>query len=230
VRVAVHQPQYLPWLGYFDKMDRVDCLVLLDDVQFETNDWQNRSRIKTATGWQWLTVPVRHRFPQPLAEVRVDTSAPWRRKHLAALVANYRSAPAFDAHRPFFETLYAREWGLLLDVSLAGLTYLAGALGIATRLVRASTLGLPGGLRATERLVEICRRLGADTYLSGAGARAYLELERFGAAGIAVPFQAFACPVYPQRHGAFQPDLSVVDLLFNCGKDSLAVLRGESGR
>jgi hypothetical protein len=230
VRVAVHQPQYLPWLGYFDKMDRVDCFVLLDDVQFKKNEWQNRNRIRTAAGWQWLTVPVRHRFPQRIAEVLVDGQAPWRRKHLAALVASYGVAPAFPVHRPFFADLYARDWSRLVDVSVTALTYLAGALGITTKLTLASTLALPDSIRATERLVAICRTLGADAYLSGAGGREYLDVERFEQAGIRVAFQAFRCPTYPQRFGAFEPNLSVVDLLFNCGPASLAILRGEAGR
>ncbi len=230
MKVAVHQPQYLPWLGYFDKMDRVDCFVLLDDAQFEKNEWQNRNRIKTATGWQWLTVPVLHRFPQRIAEVRIHDAAPWRRKHLQALIGNYGGAPDFETHRPFLEELYAREWRLLLDVALAALAYLAGALGVTTKLVLASTLGLPEGARATERLVAICRALGADTYLSGAGGHEYLEVERFERDGVRVVFQAFECPVYPQRFGAFEPNLSVVDLLFNCGRRSLDVLRREAGR
>jgi len=225
VRVAIHQPQYLPWLGYFDKMDRADCFVLLDDVQFKKNEWQNRNRIKTAAGWQWLTVPVLHRFPQRIAEVRIDGAAPWPRKHWRALLANYAGAPAFEPHRAFFAELYARDWQRLAELSGAALEYLVGALGITTRLVPASALDLPPGVMATDRLVAICRALGADTYVSGSGAHDYLEVERFHRAGIALEFQAFACPVYPQRFGAFEPNLSVVDLLFNCGARSLAVLR-----
>ena len=230
MRVAVHQPQYLPWLGYFDKMDRVDCFVLLDDVQFTKNEWQNRNRIKTASGWQWLTVPVLHRFRQPISAVRINDTAPWRRKHRQALLANYAGAPAFESHRPFVAELYGREWERLVDLSLAALTYLAAALGIGTKLLPASALGLPDATDATARLIAIGRALGADTYLSGAGGRGYLDVGRFERAGIGVAFQTFECPVYPQRFGAFEANLSIVDLLFNCGERSLAVLRGEAGR
>jgi WbqC-like protein family len=226
MRVAIHQPQYLPWLGYFDKMDRADCFVILDDVQFKKNEWQNRNRIKTPAGWQWLTVPVRHRFPQRISEVRLDGAAPWPRKHLGALVANYSGAPAFERHRPFLEESFARPWDRLLDLSLGTLGYLMGALGIETKLVLASALDPAPAENATDRLIAICRAVGADTYLSGTGGRDYLDAPRFDRAGLRVEVQAFRCPVYPQRFGGFEPNLSIVDLLFNCGAESLAILRG----
>jgi hypothetical protein len=223
--VAIHQPQYLPWLGYFDKMDQVDCFVLLDDVQFKKNEWQNRNRIKTAAGWQWLTVPVLHRFPQRIREVRINQTDPWSRKHLQALVSNYASAPFFDLHRPFFEEIYAREWTLLLDLNLATIAYLAEALGIRTKVVTASSLPVPADMEATERLIAICQAVGATTYLSGVGGRGYLDLARFEETGIRVLFQAFQTRPYPQCFGAFVPDLSIVDLMFNCNEHGVEILR-----
>ena len=225
MKVAIHQPQYLPWLGYFDKMDQADCFVLLDQVQFKKNEWQNRNRIKTADGWQWLTVPVHHCFPQRISEVAVNNAVPWPRKHLRALTLNYASAPAFEAHRAFLEEVYGHEWKRLAELTRETLRYLVDALGIRTRLLSASSLDLPEGESSTARLVSICRALGADTYLSGIGGRDYLELDRFAEAGIAVAFQAFECAPYPQRFGPFEPNLSIVDLLFNCGGASLGVLR-----
>ena len=233
MKVAIHQPQYLPWLGYFDKMDQVDGFVLLDTVQFKKNEWQNRNRIKTASGWQYLTVPVFHRFPQRISEVRINNAAPWSRKHLQALISNYSGAPFFDVHRPFFEEVYHREWNLLIDLNLRILDYLVEALGVQTKLVLASSLraginpappeGLPG--EKTDRLIAICQALGADTYLSGIRGKGYLDLGRFEEAGIQVLFQAFQCPWYPQRFGPFESNLSIVDLLFNCGSGSLKIIR-----
>lgn len=225
MKVAIHQPQYLPWLGYFDKMDQADCFVLLDDVQFTKNEWQNRNRIKAAADWQWLTVPVLHRFPQRINEVRINQADPWSRKHLRTLVSNYTSAPFFNLHRPFFEEIYAREWTLLLDLNLVAITYLVEALGIRTKLVLASSLPVPAGVEATERLIAICRAVGGDTYLSGVGGRGYLDLALFEEAAIQIVFQAFHTRPYPQRFGAFVPDLSAVDLLFNCDSDSLRIIR-----
>lgn len=228
MKVAIHQPQYLPWMGYFDKMDRVDCFVLLDDVQFKKNEWQNRNRIKTASGWQWLTVPVFHRFPQHISEVRIDKAAPWARKHFQALMSHYVAAPFFDVYRPFFKEVYAGEWTLLADLNRVILTYLVEALEIKTKILLSSSLVLPDDVAATERLVAICQVLGADTYLSGTGGRDYLDLNCFEQVGIQICFQAFQCLPYPQRFGAFVPDLSIVDLLFNCGPQSLRILRDMS--
>ena len=227
MKVGIHQPQYLPWLGYFDKMAQVDYFVLLDDVQFKKNEWQNRNRLKTAAGWQWLTVPVFHRFPQRILDVRINNAVPWPRKHLQAMIANYASTPFFQVHRRFFEEMYAREWTLLRDLNQTILSYLAEALGMHAKLVLASSLALPVQATATERLIAICHALGADTYLSGSAGRNYVNVERFEQAGLRLLFQAFQCPLYPQRFGAFVPNLSIVDLLFNCGDRSLQVLRNE---
>ena len=225
--VAIHQPQYLPWVGYFDKMDRVDAFVLLDTVQFKKNEWQNRNRIKTPEGWQWLTVPVLQRFPQRIDEVRIPAGDPWARKHWQALQTHYGAARFFAPHAPFLTDCYGRPWERLVDLTCHLIAHLAAALGIRARLVRAGAESFPED--PTGRLVAICRWLGASTYLAGHDGAAYMDLAQFTAAGIAVRTQAFTCPVYPQRYGAFQPDLSVVDLLFNCGPKSLARVRSQRG-
>ncbi len=96
--VSVHQPQYLPWLGYFDKIERSDIFVFLDNVQFKKNEWQNRNKIKTSEGWQWLSVPVIHKFMQKISEVKINNTVWWGKKHLNALVTNYSKAPFFKDH------------------------------------------------------------------------------------------------------------------------------------
>jgi hypothetical protein len=222
MRVAVHQPQYLPWSGLFDKIDQADCFVVLDTVQYEKNEWQNRNRIKTPQGWCWLTVPVHYRFPQRLGEVTVAQDG-WQRTHWRTMTQSYRKAPFFDRYAPLLEPLYTTTWQGLVDLNLASMTRLAEGLGLgwAPRLASEMTLtDEPNG-----RLIDICRQVGADVYLAGSGSRHYLDQARFAAAGIAVEFQQFEHPVYPQLYGPFEPALSTVDLLFNCGPDSLAVLR-----
>ncbi len=221
--VAIHQPQYLPWLGYFDKMDRADVFVLLDNVQYKKNEFINRNRIKSAAGWQWLTVPVRFHFPERIDQVAIHAGVNWRHQHAQALLTNYGRAPYFTSYRPFFDDLLSRPWERLCDLNAHAVRGLAELLGIRREMPLASAWAL--GEDPTGRLVDICRRVGADTYLSGAGGQDYLDLSQFEAAGIRVEFQAFEHPAYPQRFGPFEPFMSVVDLLFNCGEESLEVIR-----
>lgn len=224
--VSVHQPQYLPWLGYFDKIDRSDRFVILDTVQYKKNEFQNRNKIKTAQGWQWLTVPVRYRFPQCICEVPINNDTNWRHKHRQALLTNYAKAAYFERFMPAFEGMLAQDWNHLHELNAQTVRILMDAFGIHTPVERAPDQGLSED--PTGRLVDICCRAGADTYLSGASGQGYLDLDQFEAAGIRVAFQDYDHPEYPQRFGAFEPYMSAVDLLFNCGPDSLEIIR--SGR
>lgn len=219
---AIHQPQYLPWLGYFEKMLKADVFCYLDTVQFEKNDWQNRNRIRTAAGWQWLTVPVGYRYPQTIAEVPVAAGT-WARRHLQALRSSYGRAPYFGRYIPLFEEALRREWTSLCALNLHLLEILRGALGISTPTVRAAEI--PAATEPNRRLVDICRALGADTYLAGAGAAAYMDPACFARHGLHVQAQEFRHPVYPQRFDGFVSHLSVVDLLFNCGPESADIIR-----
>ncbi|MEW6750746.1 MAG: WbqC family protein [Candidatus Latescibacterota bacterium] len=226
---AIHQPQFMPWLGYFDKMDRADAFVLLDTVQFKKNEFQNRNRIKTAQGPMWLTVPVTYRFPQRIGEVGVDRSGDWRRRHLQALRTNYARAAWWEESAASLEEVYGPDWESLAPLNAASIAYLRSRLGIATPLHWASRLGVHSE-EPTARLVEICRLLGADTYLAGAGGRDYMDLEAFARAGVTVLVQEYEHPVYPQCFGAFTSHLSALDLVLNCGPDSLDILRrGRAG-
>lgn len=222
--VAIHQPQYLPWLGYFGKIDKADIFVLLDDVQYKKNEWQNRNKIRTAKGWQWITVPVRYRFKDKINQVKIDSNRDWRGDHYKTLTTYYNKAPYFKNYEPFFKTAYTADWEYLIDINIHFIENLVKWLGITTKLVKASELKLKG--QKTGRLVEICKSLEADTYLSGKGGREYLDLNQFEKEGIKVLFQDFNCPVYKQVYNDFEPFMSVVDLLFNCGDKSLEVLRG----
>ncbi|MGH7275141.1 MAG: WbqC family protein [Nitrospiria bacterium] len=223
MRVAIHQPQYLPWLGYFDKVDQVDLFVMLDNVQFKKNEWQNRNRIKTAQGWQWMTVPVFHQYPEKIGDIRINNQVDWKRKHLHAVQTNYNRSPYFRDYYPFFEDLYKKEWPALSVLNCNIIEYLMGILGIKRKILLSSQMKLRDG--PTERLIDICRAVGADTYLTGKGGENYLDLDRFEEANINVELQSFEHPVYPQLYGPFEPALSVIDLLFNCGPQSLDILR-----
>ncbi|HZM00228.1 MAG TPA: WbqC family protein [Planctomycetota bacterium] len=222
---TMHQPEHLPWLGFFDKLRQCDVFVLLDTVQFARRDFQNRNRIKSPDGALWLTVPVASKgsFDQAIEDVEIVNDRDWRRKCWSAMQHNYARAPFFGDHQPFFEELYQREWTRLVDLNLTLIRYLAGQLGLGARLVTASELGIRdrGG---TSVALACARAVGADTYLSGAFGRDYLDATQFAEASIAVRFQDFQHPTYSQQFGEFLPRLSAIDLLFNCGPESRAVI------
>ena len=222
--VAIHQPQFLPWLGYFDKLDRSDVFCLLDTVQYKKNEFQNRNRIKTADGWQWLTVPVTYRFPQRIYEVGVNQTVDWQRKHLQALKTNYRKAPFFDTYIGKFEKFYQQPFELLAEVNVECIKLLMDLLGLKSKVVLSSSLQVETE-DPTLRLVEICQTLDGDTYLSGRDGAKYMDLDTFHGHRIEIIFQDFNHPDYPQCYGPFEPNLSVVDLLFNCGPESLNIIR-----
>ena len=222
--LAAHQPQFAPWLGYFDKLDRADVFVLLDNVQFKKNEWQNRNRIKGSGGPQWLTVPVSGDFGRKIAELDIASRQNWPERHLKTLRTCYGRAPHYEATFSRYESVACRPWKKLADLNIQLLHDLLAQIGLERRILLASELG-PLPEDRDERLIELCRELGAETYLAGAGGRDYMELERYRAAGIEVVFQEYRHPAYPQLFGDFAPNLSVLDLLFNCGPRSMEIIR-----
>ena len=222
--ITIHQPQYLPWLGYLDKIDKADVFVILDNVQFKKNEWQNRNRIKTAQGCQWITVPVLYRLPEKINEVRINNKTNWSRKHLQALITNYSKSTYFDNYKSFFEDIFSHSWDRLVDINIEIIKFLISALELKTKLVMASDL--KPRKEPTERLIDICKILNGNKYLAGNDGNKYMNLELFDKEGIEVIFQDFKHPVYNQLFGDFEPYLSAIDLLFNCGDNSLEILRG----
>ena len=219
MKCAIHQPQYMPWLGYFDKMAHVDVFVLLDDVQFKKNEWQNRNRIRTSSGsgWQWLTVPVLHEFGQAISEVKLNSVIDWKSQHIRALETNYGRADRFKQYWPVLRPLYEQDWQSLGELNIACVRLLADILGIKTPVVMASTLALTS--TKTQRLIDICRAVNCDEYLAGAGAEAYMNFDEFDAAGLNVKIQHYTHPTYSQLWAKsaeqFISHLSAVDYLFN---------------
>ena len=223
--LAAHQLHYLPWLRYFHKVANAETFVVLDNIQFNKNGWQNRNKIKTAQGAALLTVPIIQKFQQQLSEVQIDTKQPWRRKHWGAIESSYQKAPYFKEHENFFRGVYENSWETLNKLNYEIFFYALKALGIKTKVVRSSDLPLKG--EATERLVGICKELGAKAYLTGAYAtQVYLDSGLFEREGIELLLQEFKCPEYPQLfpEAGFIPELSIVDLLFNSGPKSLETL------
>jgi len=230
MKVAISQPTYLPWIGYFDLIDQVDAFIFLDSVQFEKQSWQQRNRIKTPKGLQWLTVPVmfRGRFGQLIHQVEIREAGFWR-DHLHAIDLNYRRAPFFD--RYFGELglrLMCEPGTRLVDVNARLIRWFLDVLGIRTRILFSSDLKQPG--KRTELLCNLCSTLRATQYLSPLGAAGYLLEEKDRPLGeeIEVVFQNYEHPQYRQLFPPFCPHACVLDLLFNEGDRSLEILR--SGR
>jgi hypothetical protein len=229
VIAAIHQPHYIPWLRYVHKIASCDVFVLLDDAQFNKNGWQNRNWVKGPQGPILLTVPVRDSSFKPINQVEINPQAAWKEKHWKTLALHYGKAPYFRTYAESFEEIYRSNWSHLAELNLRIVRTVVDALGLRTTLVRSSELGVPG--QGTGRLVEICRRVGATQYLSGAYAASnHFDADAFGEAGIEVRVQTWQCPQYSQLYpsAGFLPNLSAVDLLFNEGPRSLSLLLQQS--
>ncbi|HEX2565635.1 MAG TPA: WbqC family protein [Burkholderiales bacterium] len=230
--VAIHQPHFLPWLGYLHRMAQAGLFVILDHVQFERGNYQNRTRIRMGEEARWLTVPVvqrsqKERIVDKEVDNRLEGDRWWPRVHFGTLRHAYRDAGYFGAYGPALQDILQRRWEKLADLNQALLDMLRDAFGIRTPLVRSSALQLEGA--KSELILNICREVGADTLLAGfGGSRTYLDAEAFARAGVRIAYHEFEHPVYKQAGAApFIPGLSSIDLLFNCGPQSARVLLGE---
>jgi hypothetical protein len=227
VIVSIAQPAYLPWLGYFHRLGVSDLHVVLDNVQFGggKDNFTNRNRVRAQDCPAWLTVPVRTKGRSDdlgIDRLEIADDQRWARKHWALLSRAYARAPHFGEHAQFFRDTYDRPWKLLVDLVEHVTAYLLNAFEMHTRRVRSSELHVPG--TKSELILNLCAELGATRYLSGPLGRDYLDLDQFHARNIAVSFHEYRHPVYPQCQSGFEPFMSAVDLLFNCGRDSRSIL------
>lgn len=225
--LALLQPGYLPWAGFFDQILRSDVFLLYDDVQFDKNGWRNRNRIKTADGPRWLTVPVltSGRSAQRILDVCIDNRVPWARKHLGTIRQGYAHASHFEGCFSELEKVLRRNWVRLVDLDIALIEWLCEKLGLRKPDGRSSAVeGLdvedPSG-----RIVDLCERFGARRYLTGDSARNYLNTDRFSEKNIEVVWQSYLHPRYHQQFDGFVPFLSVLDLLLNEGPEARNVLK-----
>lgn len=231
--VAAHQPHYLPWLGYLDKLAKCDVFVVMDDLQYEAQNFQNRNRIKLNHGPHWIGVPLlRGSQTDRILDKRIDNTGRggrhhWQQRTWRTLVTHYGRAPHFERYAPALEEVYTRRWDLLLELDLHMLELARGWFGLTRPIVRASSLELSGA--RTERIAAMCRTVGASVYLSGrGGSTGYLDTDVLARAGVSTLWQRFTHPVYPQRYAGlgFVSHLGFLDLLLNCGPGSAAILRG----
>jgi hypothetical protein len=231
VIVSAHQPHYLPWIGYLAKVAASDLFVVMDDLQFEAQNFQNRNRLKLNHGPAWLTVPLEHGGQQErICDKRIRHCAHgrhhWQWCHWETMRIHYGGARYWERYRPALEAVYQQSWSRLLDLNLHLLRLHLEWLDIRTPLVLASELALTG--QKTERITALCRAVSADVYLSGSGgSRGYLDVAELERAGVRVAWQSIRHPVYRQRYGGrgFVSHLAALDMLLNCGPDSKQLLR-----
>ena len=215
--VAIHQPEYLPWLGFFKKMMNVELFVFLDDVQFRKKGWQNRNRIRINDGTTLLSIPVHtHSYPK-INEVTIDNEKNWSIRHKKSILYNYARAPYFDEIKDFIESIFEKKFQYLVDLNTEIIKFIMNELEIKSKIVFSSELEI--SKKGTDRVLDICKAVDADHYITGTfWAESNLRVEEFKKSNIDVEFQKFQHPIYKQIHGEFIPEMSIIDLLFNEGR------------
>jgi len=237
MKCAIHQPQFLPWLGYLDKIASSDVFVFLDNVQFKKNEFQNRNRIRVGSEPKWLTVPVSFNFGDTIRATRIADDPRWRKKMSSTIEFNYSRTPFFGKYSSKLFDICNHDWADLATLNQATVLWLMECFEIPVKTLVCSELP-DFSQDPTRRLIDICRHVGADTYLSGSGAREYLDMDSFKDSGITLEFQDYLHPVYPQCYTDgrkvtdFMSHLSAIDGLFNCGggsagKEILNIKRGK---
>ncbi|CDN57300.1 WbqC-like protein (plasmid) [Neorhizobium galegae bv. officinalis bv. officinalis str. HAMBI 1141] len=216
---VIHQPDFAPYLGFFQRFQHADLYIVLDHVQFvhgTSKSWTHRDKIKTSEGERWLTLGIRKpKLGTPINQVELMPDSEWVEKNLALLRENYRKCPGWNEVFPIVESLYSERCDLLVDFNLHFLKAIMKMLDIQTPMVRSSSLKVDGS--KNELLINLLQEVGANCYLSGTGAKDYMRPDLFQAAGIEVVWQKFTHPIYRQPFGDFMPYLSILDLLLNCG-------------
>lgn len=225
MRVGVIQSCYIPWRGYFDFIDDVDLFIFYDDVQYTKHDWRNRNKIKTANGLIWLSVPVLCRLNDniQIQNAKIDYKSNWVKKHIDSIRFSYCKTPYFKTFSEEFFDILNKRHETISSLNINIIKWIAQKLNIKTEM-KMSTEFDPVGVK-TDRLIDILKKASATSYLSGPAAKNYLDVGKFKNAGIGLEFKGYEYAEYPQLHGPFEPHVSVLDLLFNCGPDSRKYLK-----
>jgi hypothetical protein len=223
--VTIHQPNYLPWIGFFSKVSKSDCFVIADTFAYTKNSVVNRNKIRTGKGWSYLTIPLNREFYQSrICDVTLPLKKTWRENHWKSIYTNYKKAKFFDLNADFFEELYLKDYKYLWEINIEIIIYLLKCFQIEVEIIKSSGLDVDNDLRQTDALVAILKAVGARTYLSGPSGRSYLDYEKFPKNNLNLIFFYFQHPVYPQRYLGFEPNMSAIDLLFNMGPDASRII------
>jgi hypothetical protein len=224
MRITIHQPEHIPWLGFFSKIIQADACVILDNVQFSKNYFQNRNKIRTHNGWNWVTVPVTRNLNTLIRDVVIADDKRWKKKWWQSIELAYKKSLYAELYLDSIYLEISKDWEKLSDLNCSFIKLLLNHLGIKTRLFMASDINTYG--KGSDLILDICKYFEADTYLSGISGTNYLNLNDFHRSGINVEFQEFHHPIYTQMHQPFIPCMSVIDLLFNHGPSSRDIIQG----
>ena len=223
-KVAIHQPNYLPWIGFFQKMALADIFVILDTVQFSKDSYTQRTKIRTKEGWIWLTIPIEKKYYfKPIKDILLPQDEKWLKKHKMSVVSNYSKCEFVDDK--FVDKYYSKTFEKLQEFNEFGIFYLKDKFGIETEIVRASELDIDENLKSTELLVDIVKKVGGNVYISGLGGGKYMDEKKFLMNNIKLEYFEFKPLEYLQRWDGFEPYISAIDLLFNLGNESGGVIQ-----
>jgi len=221
---SIHQPNYLPYAGFFDKIIKSDVFIIYDTSQFRKNNFQNRNRICSSDGWQWLTIPVKHSFGQMIKEVEINYPQKALKNNWMKLKTLYGKAPFFRQYCSIFEDIYCSDYVKLADLNYDLILAACKILDLNPKFIKSSSMKSIQS-KSTGAIIEMCKQADADTYVSGKSGKTYLDIELINKSGIKVTFQDFVLPVYKQfNNSTFQPGMSIIDLIFNYGKNAVKLL------
>lgn len=226
MRIAIMQPGYLPWLGFFEMMHKCELFVIFDDVQYTKKDWRSRNKIRTKEGWMWLSVPVQtknKRF-QMINEAKIDYSYGWQHKHLKAIEINYQKAHYFSKYFPCLRHIIGFKWQRILDLDIELIKWMAWEIGIKREMVMSSSFKTSGKLE--DKIISLCQSIGAEELYDTKASSTFLDIMKFDQHGIKIDFQDYKHPVYEQVYCPFLPYMSALDILFNQGARSTDIILG----
>lgn len=224
-KIAMLQPNYLPWKGVFDLIDQVDVFVFYDDVQYTKRDWRNRNKIRTNNGDIWLSVPVISSRGDLICDVKINNESDWQKKHYQTIKTNYSKAPHFDEYSYLIDDIYLNnKWDYLNDLDIFATKIIATALGIQCKWVKASDLNISGA-KDGEKIIKICKKLECDYFINGPASKEFMNEELFKHENISLNYIEYSYPEYTQLQKPFNHYVSVLDLIFNCGSESIKLIR-----
>ena len=222
--VAIHQPNYLPYIGFFQKMALVDVFVILDNVQFSKDSYTQRTKIRTKDDWMWLTIPIEKQYYfRSIKDIYLPQDEKWLKKHKMSIVSNYPKYKFID--EKFVDEYYSKKFEKLQEFNERGIFYLKDKFEIKTEILRASKLDINENLKSTDLLIDIVKNVGGNVYVSGLGGKNYMDADKFLMNNIKLEYFEFKPFEYPQRWAGFEPYMSAIDLLFNLGDESGANIK-----